>query len=185
MLGAMEEVRFGRATESDAAQIWEVRTEAISVLCADHYPKETVIAWSAVPLHQGFIDLLRKVPFFIGRTENQIVASGFLDIERGRVEGMFVRPAFARRGIATSILRLVEDVARVEALPRLTLDATVNAAPFYERQGYAVLSPGTWRHPAGFDVGCIHMQKERNASPWTVLTGQRRGICARAHVATV
>jgi GNAT superfamily N-acetyltransferase len=113
-----------------------------------------------VPLHQGFIDLLRSVPFFIGRTEDQIVGSGFLDIVRARVEGMFVRPAFARRGIAKSILQLIEDAALAEGLPHLALDATLNAAPFYERQGYAILSPGTWSHPAGFDIACIHMRKK-------------------------
>jgi hypothetical protein len=31
----MDEVRFDRATESDATQLWEVRTAAIAVLCAE------------------------------------------------------------------------------------------------------------------------------------------------------
>lgn len=156
----MDDVTLGPATTADAAEIWEVRTAAISALCPGHYPNQTVIDWAAVPLHQGFIDLLTEVPFFVGRTQSQIVACGFLDVGRARVEGMFVRPEFTRRGIARSILQLIERAAREAAVPRLTLDATLNAAAFYERQGYTALSSGTWRHPAGFKIACVHMQKD-------------------------
>lgn len=155
----MEDVEIGPATEADAARIWKVRTAAITGLCGGHYPAEIVNAWAAVPLHQGFIDLLREMPFFVGRNAHGIVASGFLDLERARVEGMFVLPGFTRRGIGRAILRRLEDVARAEGLPRLSLDSTLNAAPFYARQGYVELSAGSWHHPGGFDIGCIHMQK--------------------------
>ena len=155
----MENITFRRATEEDAFQVWEVRTAAISVLCASHYSTDIVDAWAGVKIHESFRPLIREVPFFVGQIKDQIVGCGFLDPDRARVEGMFVRPRFARRGIASSILKLVEAAARAKGLPRLELDATLSAVAFYEHHEYAPVAPGQWRHPEGFDIACVHMQK--------------------------
>jgi GNAT superfamily N-acetyltransferase len=62
-----------------------------------------------------------------------------LDAEHGEIKRMFVVPARRGSGVATSILRALEDAARDRGWNRLVLE-TGNRQPdairFYEREGY-------------------------------------------------
>lgn len=62
-----------------------------------------------------------------------------------QVRGMYVRLAYQGRGIATKILRLLENEARNQKLNQLDLDAIhiQRTVQFYARNGYQEVSRGT------------------------------------------
>lgn len=156
----MTSVYYRSATVADAEELWRVRTSAIVARCSEHYCRETVRAWASAPMHPGFISLIKTSFFVVAQVEHQIVGYGFLNAVQAKVEGVFVHPQHTRRGIAKTLLNELEMRARTAKLVQLTLDSTLNAAPFYTAQGYRRLASGMWTHPTGVDIECVHMAKD-------------------------
>ncbi|WP_162901523.1 GNAT family N-acetyltransferase [Breoghania sp. L-A4] len=75
------------------------------------------------------------------------------------VRSVFVDPAAARRGIATSIMARTERDAVEHGIPEFTLTATLSGAALYERLGY--LGQGSERLALnrGGGFACIRMTK--------------------------
>ena len=68
----------------------------------------------------------------VEEVEGCVVAFAQLDLRIGAVERVYVSPSFARRGIAARLLARLEAIAQEQGLSRLSIDATLNAVPFYE-----------------------------------------------------
>lgn len=54
----------------------------------------------------------------------------------GEVRAMYVHPAVARQGVGQALYDDLERAARAEGVDSLGLWASLNAVPFYERQGF-------------------------------------------------
>jgi putative acetyltransferase len=69
---------------------------------------------------------------------------GFSDLEEdGHLDMMFVHPAFQGQGIASALLNTVESAARKQSLTMIYTEASLSARPFFERRGFAVITPQT------------------------------------------
>ncbi|WP_454285762.1 GNAT family N-acetyltransferase [Rhizobium arsenicireducens] len=75
------------------------------------------------------------------------------------VRSVFVDPAAARRGIASSIMTRIERDALDHCMRDIALTATLSGAALYERLGY--LAQGREQLPlnTGSSFGCIRMNK--------------------------
>jgi GNAT superfamily N-acetyltransferase len=71
---------------------------------------------------------------------------GWVEVERNRIEGMYVRPNHVRRGIGSALLAHAEERIRSAGYSTAELDASWNAEQFYINRGYEPLSE---RLPAG------------------------------------
>jgi GNAT superfamily N-acetyltransferase len=89
-----------------------------------------------------------------------VVGFGQLEPNTGEVEAVYVLPERQREGIGQTLLSELEARARVRGISRLELSATLNAAQFYERAGYARDHPTVHRLPTGVELQCIRMTKE-------------------------
>ncbi len=58
--------------------------------------------------------------------------------EPARIRAFFVHPAWARRGVASVILRECEAAMQAAGFARATMVATLAGEPFYVRRGYRV-----------------------------------------------
>ncbi|KAH8774299.1 acyl-CoA N-acyltransferase [Hyaloscypha sp. PMI_1271] len=56
--------------------------------------------------------------------------------DAAKVRAMFVHPNWARKGIATMLLKACEDAAREAGFKKVELRASLQAVVFYENQGY-------------------------------------------------
>jgi putative acetyltransferase len=66
---------------------------------------------------------------------------GFMTIDAsGYIDLAFVLPSAARQGVGTRLLQGAEDWARRHAAPRLTTAASLIARPFFEKNGWHVIS---------------------------------------------
>lgn len=156
----MNTVYYRSVTLADAEDLWRVRTSAIVALCSEHYCHETIRAWASTPMHAGFLSLIREeASFVVAQVDQRVAGYGFMDVPQASVNGVFVHPKHARRGIGKTLLSKLELHARSTHLEQLTLDSTLNAVPFYTAQGYRQLSSGMWSHPARFELACVHMAK--------------------------
>ena len=74
----------------------------------------------------------------VGFAELRPAAGGFHRVPAGygEVRAVYVHPDYADRGVGTRLLRRLERAARRHGLRGVGLQASVNAADFYERLGY-------------------------------------------------
>lgn len=63
-------------------------------------------------------------------------AGDYLDGVAGEVRAVYVHPAFARQGVGATLYTDLEQAANEHGVGSLGLWASLNAVPFYERQGF-------------------------------------------------
>ncbi len=91
--------------------------------------------------------------------DNQVTASGMLDLQTGQVDAVFVDPAYMGRGIGRKMMEYLEERAREAQLPHLILDSTLNAADFYRRCGFVGERIAQYQSPRGLTLACVPMIK--------------------------
>ena len=95
---------------------------------------DTLNAWTGGEFSEDFIDAVVK-HFYVATYNNQVVGTGMINIETGKVDAIFVHPNHMRRGIGKSIVEFLEDIGLNSGLETLTLESTLNAAAFYRTCG--------------------------------------------------
>ena len=82
---------------------------------------------------------------------DRIAGFAELDPDEGLVKACYVDPDFDRRGVGRALMHGVERAARAHGRTALTLDASLNAVPFYLALGWQrecatrhELAPGAW-----------------------------------------
>ncbi|WP_340097665.1 GNAT family N-acetyltransferase [Salinibaculum salinum] len=123
----------------DADAILAVKREAISALPGTQYTDEQLAAWApdddALSAFESAVES-DQFTVLLAEVRDEIVAYGVLNGPEERIDAVYVRPEYARRGIATSLVRQLEMRARMQGIEGLSIIASLNARPFYESLGY-------------------------------------------------
>ncbi len=151
-------LRFVRLGADAAAEFFALRRLAIRAGCAPHYPAGLIARWT---------DPATDPPFRLPPPEHgyfaclgaERVATGVLDLAGGRIEAMFVHPAFAGRGIGRAVFGHLEAIARAAGTPTLALEATLNAVPFYAALGCRHHGGAVVTSSRGLALTCVPMTK--------------------------
>lgn len=153
-------MRIRTATIDDAPRLWQIRTDAIRVGCQKLYTADQVAAWTAVAMPPGFLDAIRDLVFLVGEADpGAAVGFAFMSLSASTIEGIFVDPSLHRSGVGTALLAELERRARGAGLTELRLSSTLNAEPFYARNGYRVVERTSWTHPDSFELPSVSMAK--------------------------
>lgn len=151
-------INIKKAKREDAHAIWTIRKEAIRAQCVDYYPMESLKTWTSGALPNDFIDAVEQ-HFYVAIKKNLVVGMGMVNLESGKIDAIFVHPHHMRKGIGKKILNFLEDLAIDQQLQVLTLESTLNAAPFYRACGYAGDKVSIYISPRGITLECIPMVK--------------------------
>lgn len=147
------------ATQADLDPCWEVRTRALRIGCASHYPAPTIELLCASAAPDSMPRLFAAGTAVVAEEDDRIVAYAALDGENGEVDAVFVEPQQHGRGIAMALMRRLEALAAGRGLNRLFLSASLNAVAFYERAGFASLREELYPHRSGIAIGSVYMEK--------------------------
>lgn len=149
-----------KATLRDTLPVHLLRNEAIRAECPRFYPPEVISRWTegGVP-SERFAQAIED-SFYVTEVDCEIVASGAIDLATGELDAIFVSPRHMRRGFARSMLIFLERLAFQESLPRLRLEATLNAVEFYLRHGFVKVRDAKYHSPRGFFMDCVVMEKQ-------------------------
>jgi N-acetylglutamate synthase-like GNAT family acetyltransferase len=147
-----------KATRDDAPAVWQIRNAAIRHQCPGHYPADVLELWTAGQLSEDFADAVER-DFYVARDDGQVVATGKINIETGKIDAVFVHPDHMRKGIGKRIVHFLESIAVSRGLERLTLESTLNAAAFYRACGFTGIEVSTYLSPRGISLACIPMAK--------------------------
>ncbi|OOF08596.1 GNAT family N-acetyltransferase, partial [Salinivibrio sp. PR919] len=124
-----------KASQSDAQAIFDLRNRAILAKCSAHYTEEQLSLWTQGSVSERFIaDVVDT--FYVSEIDGQVIGSGKLNTQTGVVDAIFVEPDYSGRGAAKKMLQFLEHLAKEQGLRLLTLESTLNAAPFYRACGF-------------------------------------------------
>jgi putative acetyltransferase len=123
---------------SDLEQFIDVYRTAIHTLAAPFYAPDELSAWAPPYMDPDhWRKRIATVRAIVGE-EDGIVA-GFLTYDlTGHIDMLFIRPAFARRGLATRLYASAEAELRKALVSRVFAEVSLAARPFFERVGFRV-----------------------------------------------
>lgn len=130
-----------RFTPDDVPDIINIFQQAIRQTAAKDYNRAQIAAWSMADVNRWRVRQLNRPTWiaFIGER-----AAGFSDLEsNGHLDMMFVHPDFAKKGVATALLKQIEKHAEAEGLQRIFVESSITAKPFFEKHGFAVIKEQT------------------------------------------
>ncbi|MEI9970819.1 MAG: GNAT family N-acetyltransferase [Ignavibacteriota bacterium] len=122
------------------------------------YTQQQVAAWiedeNAAKTEQAFGPAQIT---FVAESANRIV--GFARMAGDEVEALYVHPQHSGRRIGERLLAMVEDAASLRAIGIVSLDAALNAVPFYRAAGYEMVGTSRPLFDNGMELPCIRMRK--------------------------
>lgn len=142
------------ASACDVPAMARVHVAAVRALCRTHYRAHELSRW----ISQGpglYSGLMRSATVMVAEQGGAIVGFAAASLANGYVRAVYVAPGAAGSGVGGRLLARLERAARVFGVRRLKVDATLNAAGFYERAGYRKVG----RRTTGLGLGCIRMVK--------------------------
>ena len=152
-------LKIRRARQEDCHSIGSVHAAAVSGISTALYTPEEIQAWAVPRKPESYEESMRTKEFFVAEDESGILGFGVLNQEIAEVEAVYVTPRAGRRGVGMELLRKLEERANARGLPRLRLNASLNAVSFYEKAGYVAQELSKYRLLTGVEITCVPMVK--------------------------
>ena len=134
---------------SDAPLLAEIMHESVLELTSDDYNAEQQEAWAAVAEEretaEKFVKQLTLVATLAGSPIGFISLAG-----ADKVDMLYVHPAAVGQGAGAMLLDAVEKLAAARGAQALTVEASDNALPFFQKHGFtgqqrnSILLHGEW-----------------------------------------
>ncbi|OUL19583.1 hypothetical protein BV378_32730 [Nostoc sp. RF31YmG] len=134
-------IKVRRCLPSDAESVLKVHRAAIHGTASSCYPKEIIQYWAS-PITPSKIKafanntVIGEETRIVAEINGQIVGFGAVVVSNSELRAVYVSPKFGRSGVGTAILQELERLARERGLSELHLNASLNAEPFYQVNGY-------------------------------------------------
>lgn len=159
------EIKVRRCLPSDAESVLKVRRAAIHGTASSCYPEEIIQDWAS-PITpskiKAFADnsVVEEETRVVAEINSQIVGFGAIVVSNSELCAVYVSPSFGPSGVGTAILRELERLAREQGLSELHLNASLNAEPFYQVNGY--MNEGFEEHTlrSGRKMPSVRMRKK-------------------------
>ncbi|WP_312045865.1 GNAT family N-acetyltransferase [Anaerotignum sp.] len=124
---------------TDCAEIVELFYSTVHVVNAKDYTKTQLDAWAT-----GNTDISTWDNAFlehntlVAKEKHTIVGFGDMD-DNGYLDKLYVHKDYQGKGIATAIVKELEQHAAMHGISSFTTHASITAKPFFEKQGYRVV----------------------------------------------
>jgi len=157
-------VQIRTARPEDAETIIHLHYAAVHETAIAFYPTEIIEAWSRKPDEARFQWMRQMIAsgeevVLVAEAPSGILGFGVLIPKLHELRALYVHPEAGRQGIGKQILQAVEAQAAARGISCLQLLASLNAETFYQRNGYKVLSRGTFRLSPEHEMDCVKMEK--------------------------
>jgi ribosomal protein S18 acetylase RimI-like enzyme len=156
-----------QATAADLDGMAEAHRDSIRHLGGGFYAEPIIAEWAGVVSAELYLDAMnRGEVFFIatGTIAAQALVLGFSSdyVIRGTTHGTsaYVRPAAARRRIASRLLTMAESFGRGRGATSIEIASSLGAVDFYRAHGFVDTGRGDVPLPSGFRMPCVFMRKD-------------------------
>lgn len=126
-------------TDGDLEAVAALFTASIHALAVDAYDDEQRAAWAPRPPNLAeWRSRLSGLQVLVAEADGAL--AGFIAFtDDGRIDLLYTAPAAARRGVASALYREAEKHLAAAGVTALRTEASLVAAPFFARQGFAVV----------------------------------------------
>jgi putative acetyltransferase len=142
---------------ADAGAMCALHKASVRALCAGAYTTQEIEAWLSEREPAGFRQAMTDGGETMLVAERDGAVVGFASIKGTMLFGLYVDPARGR-GAGRLLLEAAEDEVRRRGAAVLTLQATLNAVPFYRKHGFMRQDRSTVRR-SGRDLAVLDMTK--------------------------
>ncbi|MEW8562532.1 MAG: GNAT family N-acetyltransferase [Candidatus Thiodiazotropha sp.] len=131
------------ARNNDTTRIAGLFTESVHKTASSSYNREQLDAWAPHPPDlKQWRSRLSECETLVAEVETEL--AGFISFTSGgHIEFLFTSPSFARQGIASQLYRNALNMLKDKSIDRITTAASLEARPFFERQGFQVTKKET------------------------------------------
>ncbi|WP_169628217.1 GNAT family N-acetyltransferase [Ferrimonas futtsuensis] len=145
----LQQCRLRTALAEDASDLVAIHYASVHQGTGNHYPVEVLRAWSPPPdphrsqwLHSVIVsdNALVEVAEDLGQG---VVGFGIVLLGQSRLQALYIHPGASGAGVGRRLLNHLEQRASQVGLTRLSLNASLNAHPFYTRMGYVTQGPSS------------------------------------------
>jgi GNAT superfamily N-acetyltransferase len=151
----------------DAHAFLGVHHAAVRSTAVKDYPLAVIEAWAPMPVTEDAIELVLansdKEFRLIAEIAGRVVGVGAAVFENLELRACYVTPNASRKGVGSALVKEIERAARELRVPRLELDSSLTAEPFYRTLGYEVVERGEHVLGNGQRMACVRMRKELGA----------------------
>src|SRR3954453_16721401 len=134
------------ATLDDTAALYDLRRRSILEIAATGLPAGEAEAWVAKQTLERMERKLRDFEIWVTVLDGAVAGWGAFGGDY--LEGLYIAPEFAGRGMGGGLLARIEGVMRDRGIKAVRADASSNARDFYLRRGYRMSGPqrvaGAW-----------------------------------------
>jgi putative acetyltransferase len=116
-------------------------SETIQAINSADYSPEQVEVWASEPPDlERYLSRIAGSTVFVAEDNSEIV--GFTTLEpSGHLDYLYVHRRFQRRGIASALLRRIEEEGVSRGINRIFTESSISARPLFERIGFRVIAP--------------------------------------------
>lgn len=150
-----------RPTKQDAQAILECHRAAILGKAAGTYDEATLKSW--MPTKDKALKTIEQETqeetwiYYVAENETGIIGFGILVPETGDLRAAYVRPN-PEKDVGKAIMEKLLKEARGFPIRQISLSASFNAAPFYEKFGFRIVEKGTHTFDSGAQMACLKMR---------------------------
>ncbi|MEG0457157.1 MAG: GNAT family N-acetyltransferase [Oscillospiraceae bacterium] len=123
----------------DCVEIAKLFYDTVHTICLNDYTKAQLDAWAT-----GKVDVVKWNKSFLEHNSivtiknNKII--GFADMDKnGYIDRIYVDKNYQRQGVATKMMKYLENTAIKNGVICFETFASITAKPFFEKFGYVVL----------------------------------------------
>lgn len=150
------------AIPADAEALCALHKASVRALCVGAYTTEEIEAWLREREPQGFRRAMTDGSETMLVAEGDAAVAGFAPIKGATLFGLYVDPARGRRA-GRLLLESAEELVRRSGAAILSLQATLNAVPFYRKHGFMRQDRSTVQR-GGRDLAVLDMIKALHPS---------------------
>lgn len=154
-------------TPADAQGILIAYHSAVHISAAADYPPEVLKLWSPpVDAHRIKTKTARLqqtlnssiISYVAVSDSNHVIAVGEL-VPPKTLGALYVAANFSRIGVASALLRVLEEHAHKIGMTELSMESTLTAANFYLKHGFSISEYTTHALSDSVSMRCISMRK--------------------------
>ena len=125
------------AEASDHPAMNDVFQAAARAFCTEAYGAELVEAWAGNPRPDKYLRGENGgTDFYVLIRQGRVVGYGGLNLKKQLLEALFVDPSLSGQGVGHEMSTFLFATAEAAGIDRLRLESSLNAASFYQRQGF-------------------------------------------------
>jgi GNAT superfamily N-acetyltransferase len=128
------------ADAADAEAVFRVTRESVAGLATTHYTPAQIAGWMGDRTPATYLEGCESGRIHVAEQEGMGV--GFVDAVPGEVTRLFLLPGVARRGLGRALMEVGLRLACAGGVPKVRIEATLNAVPFYAKFGFVPVGKG-------------------------------------------